>query len=117
MRVVKPSVVEAALLSKGMTRHASHHHMFRKTLDGVTTLVTRISHGSDPIDDGLAKLMGKQCCLQLKEFWELVDCPLENGCLTRPQCGRLIWPHPARFVKDCTAPLPRLRRSRGSGRF
>jgi hypothetical protein len=70
--------VEAALLAKGMERDESHHHMFRKTIDGVTHLVTRTSHGANEIGDGLAKLMANQCCLQLGEFWNLVDCPLSE---------------------------------------
>ena len=34
--------------------------MFRKTLRGVTHLVTRISHGDREIDDGLGKIMANQ---------------------------------------------------------
>ena len=61
-----------------MERDDSHHHMFRKTIEGVTHLVTRISHGAKQIDDNLGKRMANQCCLQLKEFWQLVDCPLSE---------------------------------------
>jgi hypothetical protein len=68
--------VARALEAKGMERDENHHHMFRKRVSGVTTLVTRFSHGADEIDDGIGLLMGKQCCLRLKEFWRLVDCPL-----------------------------------------
>ncbi len=68
--------VAHALEAKGMERDEAHHHMFRKQVDGVTTLVTRISHDSGEIGDGLALLMGRQLCLKLKEFWSLIDCPL-----------------------------------------
>lgn len=68
-----------ALLDKGMERDEAHHHMFRKNVEGVTHLVTRISHSAREIDDGLGKLMANQCCLQLREFWDLVDCPLDEG--------------------------------------
>jgi hypothetical protein len=81
--------VEQALLDKGMDRDESHHHMFRKTIEGVTHLVTRISHGAKEIDDGLGKLMGNQLCLQLAEFWDLVDCPLDEVAweeLVRERC-------------------------------
>ena len=61
-----------------MERDESHHHMFRKTIEGVTHLVTRTSHGMAEIHDGLAKRMAYQCCLQLAEFWELVDCSLSE---------------------------------------
>ncbi len=52
--------------------------MYRKQVEGVTTLVTRISHGATTIGDTLGKLMGAQCCLQLREFWSLVDCALDE---------------------------------------
>ena len=70
------AVVSAALLAKGMTSHESHHTMYEKSIDGVTTLVTRISHGAKTIGDDLGKRMANQCCLQLREFWQLVDCTL-----------------------------------------
>jgi hypothetical protein len=78
MATQRAAVVASALEAKGMERHESHHHMFRKQVEGVTTLVTRISHNSKDIDDGLGRLMGKQLCLNLREFWELVDCPLSE---------------------------------------
>ncbi len=86
---VRVSVVEAALLAKGMERDENHHHMFRKTIAGVTHLVTRISHGSNEIGDFHGRLMGNQLCLQLREFWELIECPLtEEGweALVRERC-------------------------------
>jgi hypothetical protein len=70
--------VAHALKAKGMERDESHHHMFRKRVEGVTTLVTRLSHDGGEVDDGLAKMMGNQLCLQLKEFWNLIDCPLSE---------------------------------------
>ena len=84
------AVVESALLAKGMERDENHHHMFRKTLEGVTHLVTRISHGGDEIDDGLGHLMANQLCLQLREFWNLIDCPLTEtdwDKLIRERCS------------------------------
>jgi hypothetical protein len=72
-----------------MARDESHHHMYRKDLEGVTTLVTRVSHSAREIDDGLGKLMARQCCLRLREFWELVDCPLDQDgwdALVRERC-------------------------------
>ena len=82
--------VEEALLAKGMQFDESHHHMFRKTLEGVTQLVTRTSHGMSQIDDNLGKRMANQLCLQLREFWNLVECPLteaEWDVLVRQRCA------------------------------
>jgi hypothetical protein len=70
------SAVRDALVAKGMLPDDSHHHMYRKKVAGATMLVTRISHGANEINDGLAKLMANQCCLQLREFWNLIDCTL-----------------------------------------
>lgn len=73
-----------------MERDENHHHMFRMTLEGVTHLVTRISHGANEIDDGLGKLMANQLCLRLREFWDLVDCPLSEdqwADLVRERCA------------------------------
>ena len=88
-KVVRSSIVARALVAKGMAQDESHHHMYRKTVQGVTTLVTRISHGSNEINTSLAKLMANQCRLTLKEFWSLVDCPLsadEWDDLVRKRC-------------------------------
>ncbi len=78
MATRRATEVAAVLEAKGMERDEKHHHMFRKRVDGVTTLVTRISHSSAEINDHLGKLMANQCCLQLAEFWDLVDCPLSE---------------------------------------
>lgn len=72
----RTSDVERALIEKGMARDESHHHMFRKSVEGVVHLVTRTSHNSREIGDDLGKRMANQCALRLKEFWDLVDCPL-----------------------------------------
>jgi hypothetical protein len=82
--------VHDGLVAKGMVPHESHHKMLRMEVNGVTTLVTRISHGSKEINDGLGKLMANQCCLQLREFWNLVDCPLSQEewvALVRQRCA------------------------------
>lgn len=78
MTTRKAALVEQALIDKGMQQDENHHHMYRKTIDGVTTLVTRMSHGKAEVDDALGKLMANQCCLQLQEFWNLVDCPMDE---------------------------------------
>ncbi|WP_088318833.1 hypothetical protein [Kineosporia sp. R_H_3] len=77
MTVKKVADVQAALTSKGMTAdESSHHKMLRLEVAGTTKVVTRISHGMKEIDEHLGALMAKQCFLHLKEFWDLVDCPL-----------------------------------------
>lgn len=78
-RSVKAQVVADALIAKGMVpSEGAHHHMFTKAMDGVTTLITRMSRDDRDINDHLAGLMARQCALQLREFWRLVDCPLSE---------------------------------------
>jgi len=75
--VRSPSKVKAALKAKGMVSANSHHTMFRMDVDGVLAVVTRVSHSSrNEINDSLASKMARQCKLNLKQFWDLVDCPL-----------------------------------------
>jgi hypothetical protein len=76
----RASVVAKALVDKGMVSSRSHHHiMFHKDIDGVTQVVTRISHGASEIGDTIGKLMANQCFLRLREFWQLVDCSLTES--------------------------------------
>jgi hypothetical protein len=72
----KRADVEKALIAKGMVLDENHHHMYRKVIEGVTHVVTRISHSGKEIPDAIGKLMANQCYLQFREFWNLVDCPL-----------------------------------------
>ena len=78
MAVYRTRVIEQALLNKGMEQDDTHHHVYKKTVEGVTEIITRMSHGARTIDDRLGKAMAAQCCLQLKEFWNLVDCPMSE---------------------------------------
>jgi len=52
--------------------------MFRKTVDGVITRATRMSPNGSVINNGFSKLIATQCCLRLKEFWDLVDCTVSE---------------------------------------
>jgi predicted glycosyl hydrolase (DUF1957 family) len=70
--------VVAALIAKRMVPCEGHHHMLKKTIDGVTTLITRASHSGPEIRDDLASLMARQCCLTVSEFWQFVECSLSG---------------------------------------
>jgi hypothetical protein len=73
-----------------MVTDENHHHMLRKKIDGVTTLVTRISHGSGAIRGDLAVLMARQCCVTVSEFWGLVECPLSEEAWTKLVTERCV---------------------------
>lgn len=70
--------VITALTAKGMVPYENDHHMFKKTIGGVTTLITSTSHDDREIRGALATLMARQCCLKVSEFWNLVDCSLSQ---------------------------------------
>lgn len=95
--------VAAALIAKGMTRDENHHEMFRKEVRARPTddddepppvigkVVTRISHGAKEIDEGLGKLMARQCRLALGGFNRLVSCEMsaeEWDDIIRSQGGK-----------------------------
>lgn len=56
----------------------SHHIMFKLEVDGVATVLIRMSKNMQEIDDHLASLMAKQCKLSKQEFWNLIDCSLSG---------------------------------------
>jgi hypothetical protein len=52
--------------------------MLRGKVDGITTLVTWMSHDDKEIRGDLIGLIARQCCLKGPEFWDLIDCPLSK---------------------------------------
>lgn len=77
-RSVKARLVTAALVRKGMIPYENDHHMLKKKIDGVTTLVTKTSHDDKEISRDLATFMAHQCGLNVTEFWQLVECTLSQ---------------------------------------
>ena len=57
--------VAAALIEKGMVQSPNHHWMYRRRVEGVTTLVTRISLSGVEIGRENAHKMANQCALRL----------------------------------------------------
>ena len=73
------TAIIAALRSKGAEVRQSHHVMLTKRIDGVTVVVTRVSHGRKDVSKGVMRAMAKQCHLTLPQFIDLVDCPLSQA--------------------------------------
>lgn len=78
MPVHSVRVVRQALLDKGMSPDEGDHEFFRKNITGVNHLVTKVSHSGKDIEDAKATRMANQLCLQLGEFWRLIDCSLSE---------------------------------------
>lgn len=82
MSVFKPGDVSRSLSRKGFVVTNTHHVYFRLFNNGSKTeAVTYISHGSKSIDQYLQARMAKQLGLTVREFQDLVRCPLTQGKL------------------------------------
>jgi len=79
MTTKKAAVVQASLVRKGMILKKGHHKIFRLEIDGVTTVITRISHGENELGDTLLAEMAKQVKLNKKQFLDLIECPLSQA--------------------------------------
>ena len=77
------STVESSLMKKGFQKLEKDHHYFvYVTLDGKrTTAKTKTSHTKKmkDIPDNLLSQMAKQCHLSKKEFFDLLDCPMDQN--------------------------------------
>ena len=71
--------IRAALERKGMEPSNTHHHMYRKFVDGRLSATTRVSFGERTIGDILIAQMARQCGLSIKNFKALVDCSLSEA--------------------------------------
>jgi hypothetical protein len=85
--------VVAALKKKGMEPYPGDHRFLRMKVEGVTQIVTKVSHGTTEITDYHAGLMATQCVLQLKEFWDLVNCPLSADAWLKKITERCVDGH------------------------
>jgi len=74
--------VVSSLEAKGFERSEGDHSFFvyYSTQGKKSTVRTKVSHGSGnkDISDGLVGMMARQCKLSVKEFRNLVDCPLSR---------------------------------------
>lgn len=59
--------------SKGKT-----HFVYKKKVDGVTTVATHMSFDRKQIGDHLGGKMAEQCRLRLADFWGLIDCSVSE---------------------------------------
>lgn len=74
--IIKARDVLKGLERKGFSQSESDHSFMVLYVNGKKTPIrTRVSHGSDEIDDHLIHLMSRQLWLDKKKFMELIDCP------------------------------------------
>lgn len=74
--------VEASLLAKGFKKVEGDHSffIFHDKTGRKSRVRTKTSHGtsSKQLDDSLVSLMARQCRLPIKDFRDLVNCPLSR---------------------------------------
>lgn len=73
------TAIIAALRSKGAEVRQSNHVMLTKRIDGVTMVLTKVSHGRKDVPKGVMRAMDRQCHLTLPQFIDLVECPLSEA--------------------------------------
>ena len=80
MSVFKSAEVSRSLNRKGFaSNRQSHHVYFRLVHNGTPTeAVTYMSHGGEELNDYLQSRMAKQLGLKIREFQDLVRCPLTH---------------------------------------
>ena len=80
MSVFKSEEVSRTLKRKGFAVHASTHHIYYQFVyDGEeTTVGTFMSHNSQDINDHLQSSMARQLGLKIREFQDLIRCPLSH---------------------------------------
>jgi hypothetical protein len=75
---IKTNDILHGLEKKGFVRSAKgdHVHLVLYLGDKKTLIRTKVSHGSNEIDDHLIGLMSWQLKLDRKKFIDLINCPL-----------------------------------------
>jgi len=81
MSVLDPKKTYRNLKKKGFIDSpdkSDDHKYLELHCDNKFVLYTKISHGSDDLDDYLIKQMSSQCKLSKKEFIDLANCPMSK---------------------------------------
>ena len=77
MTVLKANEVIKGLTKKGFAlSEGNHKHLIFYFKGKKTSIMTKISHGGNEINDYHIGIMSKQVRLEKKQFVELVNCPL-----------------------------------------
>lgn len=81
MTVFKAKDVKSSLSKKGFIDEGGDHHYFVYYVDGKRTQVfTKTSRNDQDINDNLISMMAKQTHLSIKDFKDLINCPLSKEC-------------------------------------
>ncbi len=67
-----------ALLNKGFVQDDRHHHFYLLYHQGKVVVYTKMSHNDQDIGDQLISKMYKQCKINKRQFFDLIDCSLSG---------------------------------------
>jgi hypothetical protein len=67
-----------SLLRKGFKKFEGDHHHYTYTYKGKIVARTKLSHNDQDLNDHLISKMRKQCGLSKNQFFDLINCPLDE---------------------------------------
>lgn len=77
MTILKARQVLSGLMKKGFVQSQGHHAFLILYINGKkTSIYTKVSHGSNEINEYLINQMSLQVRLEKRQFIDLVNCPL-----------------------------------------
>lgn len=79
MASLDSSKTRQALLKKGFRKAEGDHHFYLYYYKGKVVAKTKMSHNDQDIGDHLISKMYKQCKISKREFFDLIECPLDEA--------------------------------------
>ena len=79
MAVLNANKTRQSLLKKGFVTIEGDHHNYLYYHDGRVVTRTKVSHNDQDIGDGLISKMYKQCKISKMQFFDLINCPLDQA--------------------------------------
>lgn len=67
-----------SLKKKGFVTIEGDHHNYLYYHNGKVVTRTKVSHNNQDIGDGLISKMYKQCKISKNQFFDLINCPLDE---------------------------------------
>ncbi len=78
MAVFTSTKARQSLLKKGFIQADKDHHYFLYYNEGKVITKTKVSHNDQDIGDSLISKMYKQCQISKSQFFDLINCPLDE---------------------------------------
>ncbi|MBW0179189.1 hypothetical protein [Sediminibacterium sp.] len=78
MAIIDSKKARQSLLKKGFRLSDGDHHFYLYYYNGKVVAKTKISHNDQEINDWLISKMHKQCQISKSDFFDLINCPLDE---------------------------------------